>query len=54
MVQLLGDKCHVMMLGGFICCIDAQNEKMFTDPKDFNICHALLLLLQSLNITFAI
>lgn len=32
--------------------VNAQNEKMLADPKDLNIFHGLLLL-QSLNITFA-
>lgn len=35
---------------GLICCVDAQDEKMLCDPRDVNICHALLLL-QSLNTT---
>lgn len=35
-----------------ICCVNAQDEKMLADPKDFNIFHGLLLL-QSLNVTFA-
>lgn len=36
-----------------ICFVDAQNEKMLTDPKAFNICHTLRML-QSLNITFVV
>lgn len=35
------------------CCVDAQHEVMLTDPKDVDVCRALLLL-QSSNTTFAV